>query len=505
MRTPVDVLGILAVAAEQRTPAQRERLKDYYARQLAPELKSERDKLAALRKQIDGMMPVTVPMFRELAGDQRRKTKIQLRGNFLSLGDEVTEGVPAAFHPLPKDAPMNRLTLARWLVDENNPLTARVVANRFWESIFGIGIVRTSEEFGAQGDAPSHPELLDWLATELVREKWDMKKFLKLLVTSATYRQSSKVTPELVERDPDNRLLARGPRFRMGAEMVRDQALAVSGLLSRKMFGPSVRPPRPNMGLSAAFGGGLDWETSAGEDMHRRALYTEWRRTAPYPSMVTFDAPNREVCTLRRNRTNTPLQALVTMNDPVYVEAAQALARRMVAGGSTAEEKARAGFRLTLTRPPTERELRRLIALHESVLATYRQDEKKARRDGDESSRPRAERRGRRRPRRMDDRREHSAESRRNRDEALNPMNPELDLLQAQTRRHFLQRAGQFSLGSIALNALLGNNAIGSTAAVNPLAPHKPHFAPKAKRVDLPAHVGRRRRTSTFSTTSRSW
>ncbi|MEO6787072.1 MAG: DUF1553 domain-containing protein [Chthoniobacteraceae bacterium] len=378
VRTPADVLGILAIAENGRTLAQHERLKDYYAREVSPELTPERDKLAALRRQIDGMAQVTVPVMHELTGDQRRKTRIQSRGNYLVLTDEVSEGVPAAFNPLPKGAPMNRLTLARWLVDENNPLTARVIANRFWESIFGIGIVRTSEEFGAQGEPPSHPELLDWLATELVREKWDMKKFLKLLVTSATYRQSSKVTPELAERDPDNRLLARGPRFRMGAEVVRDQALAGSGLLSRKMYGPSVRPPRPNMGLNSAFGGGLDWTTSAGEDMHRRALYTEWRRTAPYPSMVTFDAPNREVCTLRRNRTNTPLQALVTMNDPVYIEAAQALARRMVASGSSAEEKARTGFRLTLIRPPSEKEVQRLVALHDTVLPTYRQDEKKA-------------------------------------------------------------------------------------------------------------------------------
>ncbi len=378
VRTPVDVLGILAVGEAQRTPAQRERLNNYYARELAPDLKAERAKTAALRNRIDGIAPVTVPVMRELADAQRRKTKIQLRGNFLVLADEVTEGVPAAFHPLPKDAPMNRLTLARWLVDEANPLTARVIANRFWESIFGIGIVRTSEEFGAQGEPPSHPELLDWLATELVREKWDMKKFLKLLVTSATYRQSSKVTPDLAERDPDNRLLAHGPRFRMGAELVRDQALAVSGLLSRKMYGPSVRPPRPSMGLNAAFGGNLDWTTSTGEDMHRRALYTEWRRTAPYPSMATFDAPNREVCTLRRNRSNTPLQALVTMNDPVYIEAAQALARRMVAAGSSAEEKVRAGVRLTLIRPPSEKEVQRLVALHAAVLPSYRQDEKKA-------------------------------------------------------------------------------------------------------------------------------
>jgi hypothetical protein len=372
------VLAVLAMPEAQRDAKQKERVKDCYARQISPELKAEREKFAALGKQIDGMAPVTVPVMRELAAEQRRKTKVQLRGNYLVLADEVAEGVPAAFHPLPKEAPTNRLTLARWLVDENNPLTARVIANRFWESIFGIGLVRTSEEFGAQGDLPSHPELLDWLATELVREKWDVKKFLKLLVTSATYRQSSKVSPELVARDPDNRLLARGPRFRMSAEMVRDQALAVSGLLSRKMYGPSVRPPRPSMGLSAAFGGGLDWQTSAGGDQHRRALYTEWRRTAPYPSMATFDAPNREVCTLRRNRSNTPLQALVTLNDPVYIEAAQALARRMVADAATPAERARRGFVLCLSRPPSEKEVQRLTALHAEVLAAYQQDPKKA-------------------------------------------------------------------------------------------------------------------------------
>ncbi len=384
-RTPVDVLGILALAESGRTPAQRTRLQEYYARELAPELKPEREQVASLRRQIDGLAQATVPVMRELAGAERRKTRVQVRGNFLVLADEVTEGVPAAFNPLPKDAPMNRLTLAHWLVDDANPLTARVIANRFWESIFGTGIVRTSEEFGAQGEMPSHPELLDWLACELMHptvftdaKPWDVKAFLKLLVTSAAYRQSSKVTPEVAGRDPDNRLLAHGPRFRMGAEVVRDQALAVGGLLSRKMFGPPVRPPRPSMGLSAAFGSGLDWQTSAGEDMHRRGIYTEWRRTSPYPSMVTFDAPNREVCTLRRNRSNTPLQALVTMNDPVYIEAAQSLARRMTAGSSSPAEIARTGFRLTLIRPPSEKEVQRLIALHDAVLPSYQQDSKKA-------------------------------------------------------------------------------------------------------------------------------
>src|SRR5207248_3118501 len=242
------------------------------------------------------------------------------------------------FPPLP-EGPVNRLALARWLVDENNPLTARVFANRFWEQVFGIGLVTTSEEFGSQGDLPTHPELLDWLATELIRLQWDQKAFLKLIVTSAAYRQSSRVTPELLARDPDNRLLARGPRVRLSAEMVRDQALAVSSLLSSKMYGPPVKPPQPTLGLNAAFGSAVDWQTSAGDDKYRRALYTTWRRSSPYPSMAAFDAPNREVCTLRRTRTNTPLQALVTLNDPVYVEAAQALARRIASSGGTPEDK----------------------------------------------------------------------------------------------------------------------------------------------------------------------
>jgi hypothetical protein len=378
LRTPAPVLAALSVAEAERTAAQRATIGDHYVRTLAPELKGERQQSATLRKQIDGLAANTVPILRELPAAQRRKTHVHIRGNYLSPGDEVTEGTPAAFHPLPTDAPMNRLTFARWLVDEANPLTARVIANRYWEQLFGIGIVRTSEEFGAQGDLPEHPELLDWLATELVRLRWDMKAFVKLLVTSHAYRQSSKATPELLERDPDNRLLARGPRLRMSAEMVRDQALAVSGLLSRKMLGPSVRPPRPELGLKAAFGRLMDWETSQGEDRYRRALYTEARRTSPYPSMATFDAPSREVCTLRRDRTNTPLQALVTLNDPVHVEAAQSLARRMASASADAKEKASLGFRLCLTRLPTDAEIDRLVRMHAEALAHYQADAKAA-------------------------------------------------------------------------------------------------------------------------------
>ncbi len=333
---------------------------------------AEPKKLAQLKKQLAAQKPTTtVPIMRELPADKHRVTKMQERGNYLITGKEVTEGVPAVFPPLPKDAPKNRLTLARWLVDEDNPLTARVIANRYWEKIFGVGLVETSEEFGSQGELPSHPELLDWLATELVKSGWDMKQFIKLLVTSAAYRQSARVTPELLQKDPDNRLLARGPRFRMSAEMVRDQALYVSGLLSPKMFGPPVKPPQPKLGLSAAFGSGIDWKTSTGDDKYRRGLYTMWRRSNPYPSMAAFDAPNREVCTLKRDRTNTPLQALVTLNDPVYVEAAQALGRRMAAADGSLEEKIRYGFQLCVARPPSEKEAERLEKLYQAALKRY--------------------------------------------------------------------------------------------------------------------------------------
>lgn len=343
------------------------------------EWKAERDRLAALKKEQAELKPATtVPIMRELTGKDRRKTHIQFRGNFLDLGDEVSEGTPAAFHPMPRGASKDRLGFARWLVSAENPLTARVIANRYWEQIFGTGLVRTSEEFGMQGELPSHPELLDWLAVEL-QSDWNVKRFLKLLVMSAAYRQSAKVSPELVERDPDNRLLARGPRVRLSAEMVRDQALFAAGLLSSKTLGPSVRPPQPNLGVSAAFGGAIDWQTSPGEDRHRRGVYTQWRRSNPYPSMSTFDAPNRDTCVVRRARTNTPLQALVTMNDPVYIEAAQALAKRALNQNfTTTEEIVTYMFRRCLVRPPTDAEVKRLVKLYKDAEKEFRKDANKA-------------------------------------------------------------------------------------------------------------------------------
>jgi hypothetical protein len=344
-----------------------------------PEIVALRERQKGLQKELDAIKPrTTVPVLEELPEGKRRVTKLQHRGNWNDLGPEVEPGVPAVFGAaMPStDGRVDRLALAKWLVDPANPLTARVVVNRIWERLFGIGIVATSEEYGAQGELPSHPELLDWLACELIDRGWDTKAITRLIVSSATYRQSSKCPPETIARDQDNRLLACGPRVRLSAEVIRDQALAASGLLSRKKGGSSVNPPQPDLGLKAAFGGGLDWKTSQGEDRYRRAIYTTWRRSNPYPSMATFDAPNREVCTVRRPRTNTPLQALVTLNDPVYVEAAQSLARRMVReGGSNAADRAIRGFRLVLTRHPTGPEVDRLVKLFEEATDKYRVDD----------------------------------------------------------------------------------------------------------------------------------
>ncbi|MFP6874096.1 MAG: DUF1553 domain-containing protein [Verrucomicrobiales bacterium] len=374
---PHKLAEIIAIAVKKRSETQVAELLHHFSG-LNPEAVKASAELTKLRRQLAGLKPATtVPVMRELAAGKERKTNIQMRGNYLDKGKEVSPGLPAVFHQ-PKDTrKMDRLTLAKWLADEDNPLTARVMANRLWEMIFGIGIVPTSEEFGSQGELPTHPELLDWLAVEFMASGWDMKAFLKLLVTSAAYRQDSRINDSSTEPDPDNRLLARGPRFRLSAEMIRDQALAVSGLLSSKMYGAPVRPPQPSFGIKAAFGGGIDWTTSQGEDKYRRGLYTTWRRSNPYPSMATFDAPNRETCTVRRSRTNTPLQALVTLNDPVYIEAAQALARRMYTVAIKAKSAASGighGFRLCLSRPAGKAELARLTKLFDNAHSHYKQD-----------------------------------------------------------------------------------------------------------------------------------
>jgi mono/diheme cytochrome c family protein len=307
----------------------------------------------------------SVPVMRELPAAKRRQSHIMVKGNFLVPAEAVGPGVPAFFGSLPKDVPADRLAMARWLVDRNNPLTARVAVNRIWSQVFGQGIVETEEDFGTQGRSPSHPELLDYLAVEYRDHGWNTKGLIRLLVTSATYRQSSRETAAALQRDPGNRLYGRAPRFRLEAEMVRDQALALSGLLSQKMKGPSVFPPQPAGLWRAAFNGSdRTWPASAGLDAHRRGLYTFWRRTIPYPSMTTFDAPSREVCSVRRVRTNTPLQAFVTLNDPVYVEAAQALARRiMLEGGHSPSERCGYALRLCLARPPKPEQVAELEGL----------------------------------------------------------------------------------------------------------------------------------------------
>ncbi len=369
------VAALFALPKDKRTAAQLKQLQDYYVRNVAPETKMERETAAQLRKQLAELKPPTVPVMEELPGSKQRKTFVQLRGNWQALGDEVTPGVPVAWHAAPSKAPLNRLAFAEWLLSPQNPLTARVQVNRLWETVFGVGIVRTSEEFGSQGDLPVHPELLDWLAGEYVRSGWDTKHMLRLMFTSRAYRQSSASNPALNERDPDNRLVARGPRFRPPGELLRDQALAVAGLLSTKMYGAPVRPMRPASGLSAAFGGSNDWTTSAGEDAHRRSVYTDTRRNSPYPSFATFDAPNRETCTLRRDRSNTPLQAFVTLNDPVFVEASQGLARRLLKEGpADTTGRLQYAFRLCVARAADAHELKALETLLQRSLATYRKD-----------------------------------------------------------------------------------------------------------------------------------
>lgn len=316
----------------------------------------------------------SIPILRELPPDQRRTTKIHLKGSFLTQGDPVEPGVPAAYGILPETSPRNRLGFARWLVDRGNPLTARVTVNRWWEQFFGVGIVETVEDFGSQAPMPTHPALLDALAVDFMDRGWSMKQLCKAIVTSATYRQSSRARPECMERDARNLLLWRGPRFRLDAEMLRDSALSAAGLLSRKLYGPSVFPRQPD-GIWAMPYSGDSWVLSSGEDRFRRAVYTFIRRTAPYPSMMTFDAGSRESCLPRRIRTNTPLQALTTLNDPVYVEAAQGVARRAVREGG-ADPSARAAYmiKLCIGRRPRDGEAERLVALYESELAHYAGD-----------------------------------------------------------------------------------------------------------------------------------
>ena len=331
--------------------------------------------LAKLEKERSSIANALMPVMEEQDTHLLRQTSTFMRGNWLDKGEVVTPGIPAVFGSLPKTGEPQRLALARWLASDKNPLTARVAVNRFWEQLFGTGIVETLEDFGSSGQPPSDQALLDHLALRFEHELgWSMKNLLREIVLSATYRQTSKARPELQERDPHNRLLAHGPRTRLSAEMVRDNALAVSGLLSPKMYGPPVMPLQPD-GIWRAARSGLKWKNADGDDAHRRSLYTYWRRSSPYPSSLTFDAPDRLLCTARRSTTNTPLQALVTLNDPVFMECAAALAARVEKEGDL-KQQISAAFELATGAAPGAKDVDDLAALHEAALAEYRGDAK---------------------------------------------------------------------------------------------------------------------------------
>jgi hypothetical protein len=383
---PKNIKELLKKKADDLQDEDRQEIRSHYLEtvfadpesKLAPvrsEIKETKEKREAVEKEVTSTM-----VSKEL--EKPRTTWVLIRGQYDKHGEEVGPGVPSILPPLPSCEKTNRLTFARWLVDPKHPLTARVTVNRFWQQFFGTGIVKTSEDFGNKGEWPSHPELLDWLATEFMASGWDVKHMVRLMVTSATYRQDSKVTRELFNADPENRLLARGPRYRLDAEELRDYALDVSGLLNHKIGGHGVKPYQPS-GIWEAVGyttsNTAKYSQDHGDSLYRRSLYTFWKRTAPPPSMTTFDAPSREKCCARRERTDTPLQALLTMNDPEYFEAARHLGYRMLREcGATDTDRLRNGFRLVTARLPSEKESAILAETLQSERARYASDEDSA-------------------------------------------------------------------------------------------------------------------------------
>ena len=364
-----EVIRIVSIPLDARTGHQNAFMRDRFANahESTSELREQRSEISAA---IDSLYPTITPIMRRLPDAELRTTRRFERGSFLAQLEKVEPGVPASLPAMSDSVRADRLSFARWLVSAENPLTARVTVNRFWEQLFGLGIVESTDDFGTVGIRPSHPELLDWLAVHFQDDlSWSVKAILREIVLSSTYRQSSVSTEAKRDSDPVNRLFSRGPRFRLSAEQIRDQALAVSGLLSDKQMGPSVMPPQPD-GIWKNPYNGLYWKAAEDEDRYRRALYTYWRRTGPYPSMEAFGVPSREVCLSRRIRTNTPLQALVTLNDPGFWEAAEALGARMeneLPEAASNRDRVALGYRLALSREPSPGKLDVLSALAEEA------------------------------------------------------------------------------------------------------------------------------------------
>ncbi|MCC6143540.1 MAG: DUF1553 domain-containing protein, partial [Candidatus Hydrogenedentes bacterium] len=363
---PADLEQVLLKAPDALTTEETAALKAHFLAH-APELAAKHEEIAKLKATMPAM-PASLVLEERM---NARTTRVHHRGEYLEPREAVDPGVPEVLHPLPEAGPRNRLTLARWLVDDRNPLLARVTMNRLWQQFFGRGIVASVDDFGTRGDLPSHPDLLDWLAVEFQRRGWSLKDMVRLIVTSATYRQDSAATPALLEADPANELLTRGPRFRLPAELVRDTALAAGGLLNDAIGGPSVYPPMPPGFLSLSYGG-VSWPTSEGPDRHRRGIYTYVKRTLPYPTTAVFDAPARDSTCVRRIQSNTPLQALTLLNDAVFLEAAQAMARRLLDRQDwNNDQRIAHAFLLAVGRPPDQHETEWVRAYHARQLARF--------------------------------------------------------------------------------------------------------------------------------------
>ncbi len=372
---PQRIQQLAVKPSAQRSKEEQLQLRDYFLTHHNPS-KALEERIAALEKQKAASFPATMIM-QDMP--QPRATHVLHRGQYNEPKEKVSAGVPEVFPPLPEDAPANRLAFAKWLVDPKHPLTARVAVNRYWQRLFGIGLVKTSEDFGVQGELPSHGELLDWLALEFIESGWDIKQMQRLIVNSATYRQTSHVGAAAYEHDPENRRLARGPRMRLDGEEVRDAALAQSGLLVDRVGGKSVYPYQPKglwLELNNRPGFSKAYPQGSGDDLYRRSMYTFWKRTVPSPMLKTFDAPEREFCTVRRSRTNTPLQSLLLLNGTQFVEAARKLGERMLReGGETVDERIVCGFRLVTARRPSDAELAVFREAYEAELKQYTADE----------------------------------------------------------------------------------------------------------------------------------